>query len=423
MQEADDAGLSASGSRAGDSASARVGAADGATGGDTASLNSRGGGNDGAAGGDTASPNGGGGGNTGDAAEESTSDATSHTGFVHPGLLLLQADLDKIRANVGAGTAPWSTAWAALKNVDAGIGYQASVTQTVTDAYALQNQGHAAWVLAVKWVASGDMAYATAAKRVLDAWVDGVTSMQSTTLRTGIGAVQMANAAEVIAFGFNGEAAWPAAQVTKARTWFKSVVWPRIGMANAQRSSNWGTAAMAGCMATAIFADDPVKFDYTVSAFKNGFTDAPDGCSGVTQYVCEATGQPTEAGRDQGHAQGGVAHLVEVAMMAWNQGTTDLVPYANDRLVTGMEYLAKYNLNNDVPYDPNFPDPCHVYLRWMTISPLLRGMFSPVYEMANKLFTLAGAAHANTTQVIASPGYQPEGTNSDHCGLGTLIMR
>lgn len=350
-------------------------------------------------------------------------DAAMHVGpFIHPGLLLRQADLDRIRTNVAAGMAPWSTAWAALKNADAGTGYQPSVSASITDSYAIQAQGHAAWVLAVKWVASGDMAYAMASQRILDAWVNTVTSMQTTTLRTGVGSMQMANAAEIMGFGFNGAAGWPAAQVTKARTWFKSVVWPRIGMGNAQRSSNWGTSAMAGCMATAIFADDPAKFDYSVSAFKNGFTDGPDGCSGVTQYICDATGQATEAGRDQGHAQGGVAHLVEVAMMAWNQGT-NLVPYANGRLVAGMEYLAQYNTNNSVPYDPNFPDPCHVHPRWMVISPIGRGSFSPIYEMANKLFTLDGAAHPFTSQVIASSGYQPEGTNSDHCGLGTLIMR
>jgi hypothetical protein len=158
-------------------------------------------------------------------------------------------------------------------------------------------------------------------------------------------------------------------------------------------------------------------------AYKNGFTDAPDGCSGVTQYICEPTGQPTEAGRDQAHAQGGVGHLVEVALMAWNQGV-NLVTFSNDRLPAGMEYLAKYNLgHDDVPYDPNFPDPCNVHPSWETISALGRGSFSPVYEMANKLFGLAGVAHPYTTQVLNSAGYQPEPTNTDHPGSGTLTTR
>ncbi|MBC8133824.1 MAG: alginate lyase family protein [Deltaproteobacteria bacterium] len=321
---------------------------------------------------------------------------------------------------MSAGREPWASAWAAFRTSDAGINSQPNVSAAVTDVYALQNQGHTAYVLAMKWVASGDMAYATAAKRMLDGWVNTVTSMPgATTLRTGIGANQFANAAEIIAHGFNGAAGWPPAQVQKAKTWFKNVVWPLIGQANAQRSSNWGTSAMAGCMATAIFADDLTKFNYTVNAFKNGFTDAQDGCSGVTQYICEESGQATEAGRDQGHAQGGTAHLVEVAMMAWNQGT-NLVTVANNRVVAGMEYLAKYNLNNDVPYNANFADPCNVHPVWTTISPAGRGSFSQVYEMGNKLFNLAAVPHPFTTQVVNSPGYQPEKTNGDHPGLGTL---
>jgi alginate lyase len=359
-------------------------------------------------------------GNGGDAA---ATDGSTTSEFVHPGGFLIQSEMDRIRTNVAAGNEPWASAWTALKNSDAGPTYQPSVTPTVTDSYALQNQGHAAYVLAVKWIASGDITYASASERILDAWVNTVTSLTATTtLRTGVGANQLANAAEIMAHGFNGAAGWPPAQIAKAKSWFGNVVWPVIGQADAQRSSNWGTSAMAGCMATAIFTGDRTKFDYTVEAYKNGFTDAPDGCSGVTQYVCEPSGQPAEAGRDQGHAQGGVGHLVEVALMAWNQGT-NLVLYADNRLVAGMEYLAKYNLGNDVPYDPNFPDPCNVYLNWSTISATGRGSFSPIYEMANKLFDLAAVSHPFTTQVVNSPGYEPEPTNSDHPGSGTLIER
>jgi Alginate lyase len=355
--------------------------------------------------------------------DASARDAGATSGLIHPGGILTQSEMNRIRTNVAAGQEPWASAWTALKNSDAGPTYQPTVTATVTDAYALQNQGHAAYVLAIKWVASGDIAYATASKRILDAWVDTVTSlMATTTLRTGVGANQFANAAEIMAYGFNGTAGWPPAQIAKAKSWFGDVVWPVIGQADAQRSSNWGTSAMAGCMATAIFTDDRAKLDYTVNAYKNGFTDALDGCSGVTQYICEASGQPAEAGRDQGHAQGGVGHLVEVALMAWNQGI-NLVTFADNRLVAGMEYLAKYNLGGDVPYDPNFPDPCSVYLNWATISATGRGSFSPIYEMANKLFDLAAVSHAFTTQVVNSPGYQPEATNSDHPGSGTLIER
>jgi Alginate lyase len=359
-----------------------------------------------------------GGGATGDGG--GSAGAAGGNPLVHPGALLTQTELARIRAAVAVGAS--SAAWDAIRNTDAGTNYQPSVSPTITDVYALQNQGHAAYVLAMKWAASGDPAFATAAKRVLDAWVDTVTVLDSsqTTLRVGIGTVQMANAAELIAYGFDGAAGWQPTRVSRAKAWFANVVWPHICAGNAQRSSNWGTSALSGCMSSAIFIGERAMFDYAVSAYKNGFTDGPDGCAGVTQYVCDASGQATEAGRDQTHPQGGVGHLVEVALMASHQGT-DLVTFGDNRVVAGMEYLAKYNLGNDVPYDPNFPDPCNVHPSWMSISTTGRGSFSPVYEMADRLFTAAGITHPYTTLVLQSAGYRPEKTNSDHAGMGTLL--
>jgi hypothetical protein len=62
----------------------------------------------------------------------------------------------------------------------------------------------------------------------------------------------------------------------------------------------------------------------------------------------------------------------------------------------------------------------NVHPSWAVISETGRGSFSPVYELANKLFTLAAVPHPFTAQVVASPGYAPEKTNADHVGLGTL---
>lgn len=347
---------------------------------------------------------------------------------VHPGALHTQSALSLTRTNVAANTEPWISAWNAFKNTDAGVNYQATgLSATVTNAYLLQNHGHAAYVLAIKWVASNNISYANTAKNIINAWVNTVDSMTTDPLRTGLGATQMANAAEILATAFNGSAGWSATDVANAKAWFKTVVWPRIGTGGS-RSSNWGTAALSGCMSVAIFCDDSTLFDYSVDAYKNGFSNAfrangtPDGCAGVNQYIAETTGQAVEAGRDQGHPQGGVAHLVETAFMAYNQGT-NLVTFSNNRLVAGMEYLANYNLGNTVPYNANFADPCNVHPAWATISPTGRGAFSPVYEMCNKLFTLTAIAHPFTAQVISSSGYTPEKTNSDHTGLGTLLFR
>lgn len=40
--------------------------------------------------------------------------------------------------------------------------------------------------------------------------------------------------------------------------------------------------------------------------------------------------------------------------MAWNQGDTAYYDALSDRLLAGYEYTAKYNLGNNVSYDPGF---------------------------------------------------------------------
>lgn len=358
---------------------------------------------------------------------------------IHPGAYVTQTDLDNLRNHIASGLDPWASGYDAMMNTGPDYNYQPSVSSTITDSYAIQNQGHAAWHLAVKWAASGDMRYATACQRVIDAWVNTVTDMtQTTTLRTGIGGCQMAQAAEIMAWGFNGASGWPAANIAAAKAWFKAVPYKVISGGVGMRSGNWGTSAMTGCMAMAIFCDDQGMFDYAVNAYKNGFTDTGDGFAGVTQYI-DATGENAEMGRDQGHSQGGIGHLLEVARMAWNQGV-NLVTYNNtdwgmvdvfgnsygvrgsNRLFLGHEYSAKYNLGFTVPYHPFLFGSNQIYYADGISG---RGSLSgtPIWEMATRLFTDAGLTPVFSKQAINEPGYAPEGTGGDHCGFGTLLYR
>ena len=161
-------------------------------------------------------------------------------------------------------------------------------------------------------------------------------------------------------------------------------------------------------------------FDDTVYAYENGFTNTTDGGCGVAQYI-DDSGEDAESGRDQPHSQGGIAHLMEVAVMAYNQGYPALLAYKDHRIVNGFEYTAKYNLGHDVPYHP-FADYSGKTIYAGGISSKNRGHFSPVYEMAFNYFKLAGLKSPYTEQVRASAGYAPEKTNNDHPGLGTLMF-
>jgi hypothetical protein len=181
--------------------------------------------------------------------------------------------------------------------------------------------------------------------------------------------------------------------------------------------ANWGTACMAGIISMGVFCDKPELVQDAIDAYQHGFPDQHT-MPAVTQYI-DDTGECAETGRDQAHPQGGMAHLLETAVVAWNQGV-DLFPYGNNRLLTGLEYIAKYNLGNDVPYHP-FVDYDGKLIYPGGISTKSRGHFSPIYEMAYNYFTLAGLNAPYCKQVLGSPGYSPEGTNNDHPGLGTLM--
>jgi hypothetical protein len=359
--------------------------------------------------------------------------SSSFAGMIHPGGWHTAADLQRIRAKVAAGQEPWKSAWEALQKSDADVHYQPHVKTSVTDAYAIQNDGHAAYVLAIKWVASGDAAYAKAAIGIINAWSSTVQSVANEPMRNGLGSNQMANAAEILASGFGGAAGWPAPEADRARKFFETVIYPHVRNGAA---ANWGTSAMSGMMSMAVFCDDQEMFDRAVSVYKHGFVvngSVQNGCCAVTQYI-DATGENAESGRDQPHSQGAIGHLVEVALIAWNQGI-DLVSYNDEqgvrdygvdganRLQLGLEYTAKYNLGHEVPYHPFF-EYCNNVTKYPgPISAQGRGNFSPIWEMAARLFADAKLAVPYCRQIIALPTYAPERTNSDHPGLGTLTFR
>ena len=350
----------------------------------------------------------------------------SHAQLVHPGGWHTQADLTIIRSKVQAGEEPWVTGWNAIKDSRPRKNYESNVSGVVTDEFALSKQGHVAYQLAMKWVASGDQEYADAAIGLIDQWVGNVDgfNVEGPTLTLSTAAGHMAQAAEILAHGFDGAAGWSPAKVEAAQAWFKSKVYDKWTNTGGMRSSNWGTSCIGGNMSMAVFCDNQKMFKDQVNAYKFGYRDTNDGCAGVAQYIFSPTGQAFESGRDQAHVQGGIGHLVEAALTAWNQ-EIDLVSYEDYRLVAGVEYHAKYNVgHDDVPWTSNIYNPCNNRILGDTnkISSEERGFVSPIYFMCNKLFTQAGQDHPYTYEVITHADYLPEFSNTSHPGMGQLAF-
>jgi len=356
-----------------------------------------------------------------------TSGGSRSTELVHPGGWHSQADLTLIREKVAAREEPWISAWDAIRGDSPNANYRTNVSRQITSNGAMSGAGFAAWVLTMKWVASGEQAYADAAIGIIDDWVETVRDFDvyGPTLTVSTGAGAMAQAAEVLEHGFNGEAGWPASKASAAKVWFKEVIYDRWTNTGDQRSSNWGTSALGGNMSMSIFMDDKEEFEYQRDAYLYGYKDTDDGCASLTDYIMYDSGQAFETGRDQAHVQGGIAHLTEAALSAWNQGV-DLVSASNNRIRAGVEYHAKYNLGYDnLPFNTHIPNPCGIWNPGQDegVSADERGNFSPVYYMSSKLFTLAGLDHPYTKEVLTSHGYSPEINNFAHPGLGTLVFQ
>uniref|UniRef100_UPI0013767FDA carbohydrate-binding protein n=1 Tax=Aquimarina pacifica TaxID=1296415 RepID=UPI0013767FDA len=347
--------------------------------------------------------------------------------LVHPGGWHTQEDLTLIRTKVAAEEEPWTTGWNAAKNNGPNADFTTNPSTLITDNGAMHTAGMAAWVLTMKWVASGDKSYSDAAIDIIDTWVDVVRDFDvyGPTLTVSTGAGAMAQAAEILEHGFNGEAGWSQTDADAAKSWFKEIIYDAWTNTGTHRSTNWGTSALGGNMSMAIFMNNEYEYNYQVEAYKFGYQDTDDGCAALTDYIFDASGQAQETGRDQAHVQGGIAHLTEAALCMWNQGN-DIVYAENNRLLAGVEYHARYNLGyNDLPFTSDVYNPCNVWIVSVStdaISEEYRGEFSPVYYMSAKLFSKAGLDHPNTKEVLTHPGYSPEINNFAHPGLGMFTF-
>jgi len=136
-------------------------------------------------------------------------------------------------------------------------------------------------------------------------------------------------------------------------------------------NGNWGAVVNRCRMACGIFLNDSALYqaaiDYHLHAHDNG---------SLAGYISE-TGQCQETGRDQGHAQLGLGMLCDICEMAWQQGD-DLWGALDNRLMRGIEYSARYNLGNDVPFE-QWSDYTGLYCNWSEPGSMGRGRFWDIY--------------------------------------------
>ncbi|MFF7788424.1 alginate lyase family protein [Streptomyces sp. NPDC007991] len=377
-------------------------------------------------------------------ATATTADAAPAT-FTHPGMLHNWGDINRAKVRVAAGDDPWLSSWNRLTANSHSQSTWTARPQSVVyrgsgtpENYSLlYNDIAAAYQNALRWQVAGTAANGDCAVRILNAWANTLTSIQGTAdrfLAAGIYGWQFANVAELMR-GYAGF------DLNKFKQMMLNVFYPMNNSFLTNHNdacitnywANWDLCNMASIMAIGILCDDGAKYDQAVNYFKSGGGNGqiqravPFLYPGVEGYDL---GQWQESGRDQGHTIMGMGQMGAVCEMAWNQGD-DLYSYDGRRFMKAAQYVAKYNLNMNVPfttYTWGSGQTCSQQSQTV-ISSTSRGQVRPVWAMLHyhygRRLLLDDKYIAQMCFSVAPEGGGGDyGTTSggfDQLGFGTLM--
>lgn len=343
--------------------------------------------------------------------------------FVHPGLLHSQADLDRMRQRVAAHEEPWQGGFEKLRQdgfsqADWKLRGPFEVVtrspQEVQGNPQMVQDCNAAYQNALMWCITGNEAHARKTVQILNAWAGRLARMdgRDVILAAGLNGFKLVNAAELMRYTYP---AWKREDVVKMERLCKEVILPPIRDFATFANGNWDGACIKTVMAIGVFCDDRALFDRAADYFRHG-----QGNGMITHYVINEAGQCQESGRDQQHTQLGLGALAETCEVAWHQGV-DLYGEADNRLLRGFEYTARYNLGNEVPFVPDV-DTTGKY-KHRKISTEGRNTLRPVFEMVWNHYHIRKGLEAPFVKQAADK-LRPEGAawTGDHPGFGTILF-
>ena len=342
--------------------------------------------------------------------------------FVHPGILHSKEDLERMKIAVAEKQEPIYSGFKVFaenpvsKNTYKMQGPMAMVGRNPTVGQGTYDtDANAAHQNAVMWAITGEKAYAEKAKEIVNAWSSTLKSItgRDAVLMAGLGPFKMVNAAEILRYT---NADWSDADIKQTEKHFKEVIYPVLKNFAPFANGNWDAAAIKTVMAIGVFCNDRLIFERALRYYVNGH-----GNGRLSHYVINQDGQIQESGRDQGHTQLGIGMLAESSEIAWHQGL-NLYGYADNLLLKGFEYVAKFNLGNEVPFVTTL-DHTGKYFH-QTIARQDRGPLRAVYEQVYNHYVNRMGLPASFTQQAAEK-IRPEGPGrpgADHPGYGTLFF-
>lgn len=327
--------------------------------------------------------------------------------FVHPGLMNSQADLDFVRARLKADEEPWT---GALKALVANPYCKSDRAPSVTPDKSSVNSksvgvimwdGTAAYGNAVLWCLTGSKAYADKAIQNLNAVATNLKEIKTADngqkLVAGFCGGRYASAAELLLHYQQPDGStsgWAPEEAEKFKDCMKNVFYPAMGNYQPTFNGNWDAAMVSTTMCIGVLCDDHAIFNRGVDYFLRGKT------NGAISHYIDASGQNQESSRDQVHAQIGLGMMVSICEIAKHQGL-DLYGVADNRLRAGLEYLARYNLGEEVPSVTPFD-----------LSTKGRERLLPIFEAPYQYYAVEkGLPMPYTARVLQKAKHRPEGTD------------
>ncbi len=281
--------------------------------------------------------------------------------FVHPGLLHTAADFERMRTKVALGQEPWATAYANLAASWMGSQTawtpraQATIIRGDTNNTTLvANDIVVAYGSILRWKISGDIAYADNAVNICNKWSSTLTGLDGDTniALISLNAYQFAIVGEML----RTYPGWSSTDFAAFQTMMKGIFYQNAnnfltthwGTCYSHYWANWDLATINAIYAIGVLCDDSTLTNQALTYFYDG---VGAGCiDRLVNFLHPGyLGQVQETGRDQGHCTLDISLIGPFCEMAWDQGI-DLYSYNNNRVLAGAEYVAKYNLNSDVPF-------------------------------------------------------------------------
>jgi hypothetical protein len=367
-------------------------------------------------------------------ADESPESAQAAKPFVHPGLLHSRSELAFIQQKISAGEQPWTSAWEQLQSSrpsrsrsrssrsagPSSLDYKprpiANVVRGVRNnpnigSSDFSNDSIAAYSHALQWCLTGKQVHATKSIEILTVWSKALESVSGhdAKLLIGMAGMGFCNAAELVR---HTDAGWKVEEQERFERMLRQVFYPVIQDFYPSANGNWDASMIQTMLAMGVYLDDRDMFDRAVHYYLRG-----KGNGAIENYFNEF-GECQESGRDQAHTQMGMGFLGCACEIAWKQGV-DLYGAADNRLALGFEYTAKFNLGQDVPYEPykSFEGRYH----YRTLSSDSRGRFAPIYErIVHHYHDRMGLDMPYSRKVAEEQ--RPEGSSTTHMPWGTLMF-